>query len=551
MKKVFLPFLGFLMVAAFGGGAFDFGSVAAQEKKPTKTIVKPTTTVSPTPKPTVSPTPAPITIQTVADLQTKIRNVLARPELRRGSVGVKIVSLDTNKTIFEENAEKYFIPASNMKSYTVAAALEKLSPDFRFATSVFAAAAPDQNGTIRGDLTVYGRGDVSFSPVFYDGDLYKGLDLLAEKIRLAGVKRIEGNLIGDESYFTGNAFPFGWEWDDLQWRSGAEASALAINDNVVSLAIKPTQPNQPCNVQIQPANTIIKIVNRCTTAVEKRNDLQIVKKLDQNILEISGSMFTDDKQGFENYVAVSRPAQIFVEILRGLLAKKGIIVTGKNLVVNQAEKEILKTVSPSAPVEIARLESPTFGIVAAKTMKPSQNAYTETILWTLGERIGRPQELTSALDEFSVRRLQKTSSHELGVKTVRRFLQEIGIAPDAVIQWDGSGLSRHNLITPASAVQLYTYMSKSRYAAVWRDSLTVGAIDGTLANRFKNTVAADNARGKTGTLDQVSTLSGYVTTAAGERMVFSVLINGVTNTRARQAAIDEIVVALAQFNGKS
>ena len=123
--------------------------------------------------------------------------------------------------------------------------------------------------------------------------------------------------------------------------------------------------------------------------------------------------------------------------------------------------------------------------------------------------------------------------------------------PDGVIQWDGSGLSRHNLITPASAVALYIYMSKSRYANVWRDALTIGAVDGTLKNRFKGTIAANNVRGKTGTIDQVSSLSGYVTTLAGERMVFSIIVNGVEENQLRQATIDEIVVALAGFKGKS
>ncbi len=103
------------------------------------------------------------------------------------------------------------MPASNMKSFTVATALEKLSPNFQFVTSVYAPMMPDANGVIRGDLTVFGRGDVSFSGAFYDDDYYKGLDALAEKIAAAGVKRIEGNLVGDESYFTGFAIPPTWE----------------------------------------------------------------------------------------------------------------------------------------------------------------------------------------------------------------------------------------------------------------------------------------------------------------------------------------------------
>ena len=161
---------------------------AAQETRRERTSEKPTPTPkqTPTPKPTAAPTiiptptPTPIPLQTVADLQAKIRAITERSELRRGQIGTKIVSLDTNKTIYEENAEKYFMPASNMKSYTVAAALEKLSPDFRFTTSVYAPTMPDANGTIRGDVSVFGRGDVSFSAGFYDGDFIKGLNALAD-----------------------------------------------------------------------------------------------------------------------------------------------------------------------------------------------------------------------------------------------------------------------------------------------------------------------------------------------------------------------------------
>jgi D-alanyl-D-alanine carboxypeptidase/D-alanyl-D-alanine-endopeptidase (penicillin-binding protein 4) len=554
MRKNHLKIVALLTFAGLCGG-FDFGApAAAQEASRERVTGKPTPTpiASPASSPTPIPTPTPI--QTVADLQLKIRQTLARPELRRGSVGVKIVSLDTNRTIFEENAAKYFMPASNMKSYTVAAALEKLSPDFRFVTSVYAPATPDANGTIKGDLTVYGRGDVSFSTAFDDGNSNKGLNALADKIVQAGVKRIEGNLIGDESYFAGNAIPFSWEWDDLQWKSGAEISALPVNDNLVELVVKPGAANAACFVQTLPVNTIVKIINRCQTApIGTEREIRVTKKLDQNILEISGTMPLGDANGYTGNITVSRPAQLFVEMLRGLLIQKGVTITGQNKVVNASEKSsptAAGTVSAS-PFEIAKLESPPFSVVAAKTMKPSQNTYTETILWALGEQIGRRQESVLATDEATIKKLQKASSAELGSKVVQKFLNEIGVAPDSVIQWDGSGLSRHNLITPDSAVALYTYMSKSRHAAVWRESLTVGGVDGTLQNRFKGTIAANNVRGKTGTIDQVSTLSGYVTTAAGERLVFSILVNGVSSVRMRQAAIDEIVVALASFNGKS
>lgn len=536
MKKISQLKLALFLIAAI---CF---SVAAQNDNRQRVIVGATPT--PTPKPTVSPSPSvsptPFVSggQTIFDLQAKIRTSLARPELRRGNIGIKIVSLDSGKVAFDENSEKYFMPASNMKSFTVAAAIEKLSPNFRFVTSVFANSKPDANGIITGDLTIFGRGDVSFSTAFYDKDYYKGLDNLADKIAAAGVKRIEGNLVGDETYFTGNAIPYGWEWDDLQWYYGAEISALPLNDNALDLSVRPASNGAPCTVNLQPFNSVVRIVNRCiTTSSGVKRDLTVKKDLDQNVLEISGTLPVGDK-GFADSVTVSRPAELFVALLRQRLAQKGIVVAGQTRVIGAKEKTNPPVVSITPPVEIARLESPPFSLIAAKTMKPSQNLYTETILWTLGEQLG---------DKTN----PKATSAERGTAVVRNFLTEIGVAPDGLIQWDGSGLSRHNLVTPAALITLYSYMAKqSRYSAAWMDSLTIGGVDGTLRNRFKGARTNGNVRGKTGTIDQVSALSGYVTSAAGERFVFSIIVNGVNSGSLRVATIDEIVGHLANFNGR-
>ncbi len=522
----------FAFVAAFLCLNFAF-LIAAQEDQRENVARKSTPT--PTATPVATPTSTPKPLQTLDQLRSRIAQALLRNELQRGQVGVKVVSLDTDKLIYEQNAEKYFMPASNMKSFTVAAALEKLSPNFRFVTSVFASQKPDADGIVSG-LTVYGRGDVSFSSSFYNGDRLKAFDALAERIVQAGVKRIEGDLVGDESYFTGNPIPVTWEWDDLQWYYGAEISALAVNDNAVDLTVKPDAINKPCAAQIFPANTIVKIHNTCITSGTKR-DLRVVKKLDQNVIEISGTMPANDK-GYTAYIAVTRPSELFVALLRQALEKKGVVITGQNRVIGTVENARLAVASTLAPVEIVRLESPPLSVVAAKTMKPSQNTYTETILWALGEQLGNKSD-------------QKMTSAERGIAIVQAFLRQIGISSDSVVQWDASGLSRHNLVTPASLVTLYTYMAKqSRYADAWRNSLTVGGMDGTLRNRFKGSTAAGNIRGKTGTIDQVSALSGYVTTAAGEKLVFSIIVNGVPNQGVRPATIDEIVLALAGFDGK-
>ena len=500
-----------------------------------------------TPTPALVPQPTPVTgqksVQTLAELQSKIRSRLMAPELRRGQVGVKIVSLDTGKVIFEENAEKYFMPASNMKNFTVATALEKLTPEFRFVTSVFAPSTPDSTGLIKGNLRIFGRGDVSISTSFSDGNYYKGLDDLADKIVAAGVKRVEGDLIADETYFVGDPVPGEWERDDLQWYYGAEISALPINDNAIDLSVKPGPSGYPCSVKMSPFNPVVRIVNQCvTTAAGTLRTLKIEKKIDRNIIEISGALPVGNA-GFNRSVTVSRPAELFVALLKERLAAKGVTVTGQTRAVNTTSTGL-----PTEPtVEIAKLESPPLSLIAAKTMKPSQNMYTETLLWTLGENA----RAAATVPGGGVAPVSTANSSDLGLSAVSRFLTEIGVAPDGIIQHDGSGLSRLNLITPAAVVQLYSYMGKrSRYSQTWRDSLTIGGVDGTLRNRFKGTRASGNVRGKTGTIEQVSALSGYIRTAAGEELVFSMVVNGVIDPPARTSALDEIVVSLADFDGK-
>ena len=530
-----------LTVACFGL-IYGFSAVAAQETQRERVIARPTPTVTPKPtaSPTISPTAAPTsaaTLQTIPELQAKIRSILLRPQLQRGQIGVKIISLDTNKIIFEENAEKYFLPASNMKNFTVSAALEKLTPDFRFVTSVYAPAMPDASGAVRGDLIIYGRGDPSISTAFNDKDYFKGMNNLAEKIVASGIRRIEGNLVGDESYFSGDAVPGSWEWDDLQWYYGAEVSALSVNDNALDLVVRPASTvGAPAGVQLLPnVNGVLLVNNTKTSGAGTKRDIGIRRRLGTNVVEVYGSIPLG-AGAYTNYVSVPKPALVFVSMLRRMLEQKGVVITGQTRTV---DAEFRKNAPlPANLVEVTKLESPPLGLIAAKTMKPSQNLYTELILRAMGESIGD-------------RTNPRWTSANRGIAVVDKFLQEIGAAPGSVLMYDGSGLSRHDLITPAAVVQVYSYMSRSRFAPVWRDSLTIAGVDGTLKDRFKGTRAENNARGKTGTIDQVSSLSGYLTTTAGEHLAFSFITNNIPGESLRTRTIDEIVVLLANFNGRA
>lgn len=499
---------------------------------------------TPTPKPITSPTPAatpiPRPLQTLEDLQAKIRQRLFSPEVRRGRVGIKIVSLNSGKVIFENDSEKYYMPASNMKNFTVATALERLGPDFKFVTSITSTNVPDADGIIKGDLRVTGRGDISqstsFDPAFPGvSNYYRPIDSIVDKIAAAGVKKIEGNVIGDESYFRGFAIPEGWEWDDLHTYYGTEISALPLNDNVVDISVAPTSSGQSCLVSVSPGTQLVRFVNKCTTGGS--DTVRIVKLINQNVFEVTGNIPTGAKTKTVSF-AFTHVADLFVDLLKQRLNARGIIVTGAAKVTNSPAKAPCPNCPAPPAINLGTVESPPLSVIAAKTMKPSQNMYTETLLWTLGEQIGRKNGGSG-------------NSDQLGLGVVKGFLKQIGVADDGIVQYDGSGLSRHDLITPAAVVTLYTYMAKqSKYSQAWRDSLTIGGVDGTLRNRFKGTAAEGNMRGKTGTIDQVSALSGYLTTAGGEQLVVSFVVNGVPIPAQRTALIDDIVVQLANFNGK-
>ncbi len=527
--------LGVSILAGVSPGA-EFANAQTGRATPTPT---PKTVAVPAPTSIPAPTPAPT--PTLADLQSKIRLKTFDSTIRRGRIGIKITSLASGKVVFENDADKYFMPASNMKNFTVATALEKLSPDYRFATTISTSALPDSSGTLKGDLKVTGSGDISMSTSFdteFPGkiDHYKFIDQIVDKIAATGIKKIEGNIIGDESYFRGFALPEGWEWDDLHTYYGTEVSALPLNDNVVDITVRPGTNGGPCNVSVAPATTLIKFVNRCITG--GGDGVAITKLINQSVFEVDGRMSAGSKPVVQT-LAYSHVAELFVDLLKQRLVLKGITVTGVSKTVSSKAELMCPTCASLMWTNIGRIDSPPLSLIAAKTMKPSQNMYTETLLWTLGEQVGRKNNGSG-------------TSAVLGANVVNNFLSEIGVPSDGIVIYDGSGLSRHNLITPSAVVSLYEYMGKrSRYSLAWRNSLTIGGVDGTLGRRFKGTRAEANMRGKTGTIDQVSPLAGYVRPATGQELVVSLVINGVPGGAGiRTKVLDEIVVALADYNGR-
>lgn len=531
----------------------------AQQQPQRERRVAPTASPSPSPTPddvsdspaqtsqvppAVQQRPTASTTRTLGELQARISEILRRPQLASATIGIKIASLETGKVLFEQNANKLLSPASNMKLYTVATGLDRLSPDYHFVTSVYASAKPDASGNVPGDLTIYGRGDPSIAARF-NGDYFKGIDDLASRIAAAGVKRVAGDLVGDESYFSGLPYGSGWQWEDLQWGFGAEVSALSVNDNLVNLSIKPgAQVGAPAVVSTDPPNPLLTINNRLTTAARgsKRN-LLVHRGLDSNVVEIQGSLALDDA-GFTGRLGVARPALLFIYLLRSALAKKGVIVAGKSRTIAPSLFVVGANPGPtSGLVELTNLQSPPFSLIAAQTLKPSQNLYAELILRTLGRVV--PSSSSNSPD------VARTSESN-GVEVVRAFLREAGVDASSLSLSDGSGLSRDDMVTAEATLQLLTYMRRHRYGNVFRDALPIAGVDGTIRNRMKGTPAQNNLRAKTGELRSASSLSGFVTTAAGEELVFSIMVNNFPDgVNPPSVCIDPIAVLLASFAGQS
>jgi D-alanyl-D-alanine carboxypeptidase/D-alanyl-D-alanine-endopeptidase (penicillin-binding protein 4) len=488
---------------------------------------------------TTAPAAAP---KTVAELQTRISQILAKPELAPAMIGVKVSSLDSGRVLFESNADKLLRPASSMKIYTVATALDRLTPDYRFITSVYAPARPDAAGTIRGDLRIYGRGDPSIAARFNNGDYFKTIDDLAARIVAVGVKRVEGDLVGDETYFTGPKYGSGWEWEDLTWHYGAEVTPLTVNDNALDLFIKPgATVGQAAVITTGPPDPLLTVVNRVTTSAKGvRRDISIHRGLNENTITITGTIPLDDR-GYTGGIGISHPALLFIYLLRNSLATKGVVITGKSRTTGEVVLPSGLSLSPLAQEEIATLQSPAFSVIASQTLKPSQNLYAELILRTLGKLPPVPTATP----------IPNATSEELGLEAVKTFLKTVGIRPESLVLDDASGLSRNDMITPNASVQLLTFMSKHRYAGVFRDALPIAGVDGTLRNRFKSTPAENNLRAKTGSLSSAASLSGYVTTAAGEKLAFSIMVNNYPHdVDPRAACIDPIALLLASFNDK-
>jgi D-alanyl-D-alanine carboxypeptidase/D-alanyl-D-alanine-endopeptidase (penicillin-binding protein 4) len=478
----------------------------------------------------------------LADLQKKLADQIAAPHFTGAMWGVKVVSLDSGKTLFEHNAAKLLSPASNCKLYPVAAALDRLGADYRIRTSLYSQAKPDETGTLGGDLIVYGRGAPDFNARLYKGDIHRAFASLVAALTNAGIKRISGDLVGDESFFRGSPIGSGWAWDDAQYYYGAEISALTANDNYLEVAIAPgDHAGDPCKLTLSPAPGFVVLSNRTeTAAADARTNITLYRPPGVNVTYVMGRMPLGSK-GVKEEVTVHNPALLFVTFFREALERHGIQVGGRVRTVNWLDRGV-QPLDHSKLVELGSVESLPLREIAAEIQKPSQNLYTDLLLAHLGE-VQRQKES----------RVSNESSEESGVRVLRAFVERAGVAREDFHFEEGSGLSRNNLTTPNATLALLRFMDTHAEAATYRKALPVAGVDGTLRSRLRGTPAEGNVQAKTGTLRWANSLSGYLKTAVGERLVFCIMLNrydAPDDARSARREIDRMVLELVALKEK-
>jgi D-alanyl-D-alanine carboxypeptidase/D-alanyl-D-alanine-endopeptidase (penicillin-binding protein 4) len=489
-------------------------------------------------------------------LQEHISGVLGAPDLARGFWGIEVASLSTGEILYSQNSDKLFTPASNTKLFTTAAALALIGPDYKFRTTVETIGTLDRYGRLNGDLVLVGHGDPNLSgrELPYDlrtqrnDDPIQALELLADALVQKGVKYVDGDIIADDSYFAFERYGEGWSQDDLVWADGAPVSALTINDNVVFVSILPAdRPGEKAFVSIKPFADYYRIDNRViTTPAGTGRKFFVNREPGSTVITLWGNMPLDDP-GTNEALAIEDPAEFAAVLFRQLLERRGIVIYGHQRT-RHTELATLSTftvtaIAPSRggsdgltrplkndqPLTLASYESKPLLQDVRVINKVSQNLHAEILLRLLGRERGNAGTI------------------EGGLEVLRQFLTQAGISSDQYVFYDGSGLSRQNLVTPHAVVQMLRYASAQPWGTAYKSTFPLSGVDGSLSDRLNAPRLQSRIMGKTGSLGGVKTLSGYATTDAGQTVVFSILSNNF-NLPAKRVTdtIDQIVQAIVE-----
>ena len=466
--------------------------------------------------------------QPESSMAAEIASLLEPEEMANAWWGALVVDVQTGAALYEHNGDRSFMPASVVKLFTTAAALEALGPSFTFHTRLFAT-GEIVNGRLHGDLVIRGSGDPTFGALAVDAGSVATFRAWADSLRRHGIAHITGNIIGDDDIFDDVRLGHSWSWDDVQYGYSAEISGLSFHNNVVELRVAPARIGAPGRISWDPIGTdYVRIIN-LTRTMPRGTALREGYKREPgtNLFEVSSEVPTGRLE--KEAISVRNPTLYFVHTLLEVLRSEGIAVDGMPVDVDDVagkpdydRPEVLRVASH---VSILLSE------IAREINKESSNLWAEQVLRTLGVASESP------------------GSAKKGLRRAGDTFVRAGIDTTQLQLVDGSGLSRKNLVTPLMATKLLRYMARHKDSSV-RDaflaSLAVGGVDGTLENRFQG--GRPPIRAKTGSLGNVSTLSGFVTTREGKELAFALFCNHFTvETSVIRKAQDAVVALLGSL----
>jgi serine-type D-Ala-D-Ala carboxypeptidase/endopeptidase (penicillin-binding protein 4) len=478
-----------------------------------------------------------VPVMTAADLSARLDRIIdSAPAFSRAFVGAQVVRLSDRRVLYARNSERLFVPASNMKLFTTALALTRLGADYRLTTQIGAETAMDGAGTLAGDLELIGGGDPSLSGREYpyrnhapSGAIYSfgPIGELLDQLIARGLKRIDGNVVADDSRYVWEPQPGGWSSDSATREYGAPVSALVLHDNTFAVTVRPGKgAGDLARITLAPAFENFSIDNRVQTVEHGERKIEFYRSTSGRELHIWGTLPAGGP-GLTEELAIGDPALYAAEVLRDVLLRRGVAISGEAVVHHRFPDEIAEKAA-KLDVLLAEHQAPPLSDVLQVVDKVSQNLHAEILLREVPVASGH------------------VGSVDAGLAAMDDFLMGIGIANTAHQFTDGSGLSRATLVTPQAITRLLAYMNESKYRDQWLALLPIGGEDGTLGSRFQGHPEARHIRAKTGTLDHVRAISGYAESPEG-RLAFSFLVNkfegpgsGVT------AVLDQLALALLQ-----
>jgi len=501
-------------------------------------------------------------------LGAQIDALLADPVAARDHWGIAVTTLD-GTPIYGHNEGELYRPASNTKLFTTAAAMALLRPESTVTTTL-SFYKPSANGLSKGDLTISGAGDPGLSaqdfpyqtpaerralglpvPDPNPPDALRSLDAFAADIAKAGVKKIDGDIVGSDTAWTWEPYPIAWDIGDMLTGDGAPVSAMTINDNLLDIAITPgAKIDAPGTLSVIPDTGYYQYsVDVKTVATGTHSSLQIDRAPGSKLVRIYGTIAVGAP--YKDEIAIVDPAEFTAMAFKQKLEKHGVEVKGtaraEHKLPTDGEGFFRESHEPAAlqivpdpiidPAEhssnaFLTKTSPTLGEDVKETLKISQNLHAELMLRRLGITFGDSSKVHNTTAQ--------------GARVVRQFLINAGLDGDDFLFYDGSGMSSHNLVAPRATVKLLAYAMSQTWFPTWKAALPVGGLDGSLTSRFSEAPLKNHVFAKTGTLGESRALSGYLDCASGKQVIFSIMVDDhLPGSVADRVTMDKIVAAIA------